>query len=138
MQISIQECFLVSSSEGTSLFVIIHTLVYIYYKFNILFQLILYETDFSFPTLFFVTGWKHCPMPEKISQKWVEFAFGSAYFHQTYTEYVFNQYTYFYISIYQMWQHVMERPLILSSFFWVFSYIFDEHSCLKYSISAKL
>ena len=73
-----------------------------------------------------------------ISQKWAPFAIGSTSLHQTFTEYVSNQYTHFDILICQMRLQVMEQLLILLCIFWVFSYIIDKHSCLKYCIFTKL
>ena len=46
------------------------------------------------------------------SQKWAAFVFGSSYCYQTFTECVSSQCTHFYKFTYQMWQEVMERPLI--------------------------
>ena len=40
-------------------------------------------------------------------------------------------------TICQMWLQIMECPLILLRFFWEFSYIINEHSCLKYFIFTK-
>ena len=59
-------------------------------------------------------------MSKKLSQKWVTFVFGSTYLHQTFTECVSNQYTYFNIFICQMFLQVMERSLIWLRFFWNF------------------
>ena len=78
------------------------------------------EPDFWFSTLFFATRWKHCPMPEKTSQKWAAFAFGIAhiYCHQTFIKCV---------------------PDVTASYgtpwfycvFWAFTYIIIDHSCLN-------
>ena len=77
---------------------------------------------------------KNCPMSEKIKQKWAAFAFGSTYLHQTFTEYMSNQYT----LLCQIWLKDMEGPFI-SLHFWVFScIIIDKHSCLKYCFFTKL
>ena len=67
----------------------------------------------------------------KISQKLTEFVFGNTYFHQTVTECVSNQYAQFDILTYQMSLQVMECPLILKRFFFIFS-------CLNCYISTKL
>ena len=69
--------------------------------------------------------------------KWRPFMFELLYHHKTFKNYVSDKYSYFDISIYQMWLQVMEGLLILLRF-WVFSYIVDEHSCLKYCIFTKL
>ena len=89
----------------------------IHQKLGILLLLILYEADFIFSRPFSWAGRQYCPLSEKIiSQKWAAFAFGSTYLHQTFIEYMSNQYTYFHISTCQMWLHVMECPFILLRF----------------------
>ena len=74
-------------------------------------------TKFSFPTLFLsvtILGLKN------ISQKWTAFVFDNSYLHQTFTEYVSNQYTHFDILTSQMWPQVMEWLLNLLRFFGYF------------------
>ena len=78
-----------------------------------------YTRSFIFETVFWA-GRQHCPMFDKISHKWVPFAFGSTYLHQTSTECVSNQYTQFDTSTCQMWLHVIECLLILLRFFGYF------------------
>ena len=56
-----------------------------------------------------------------IWQKRAAFAFGSTYFHQTFAEFMSNQYTLFDISTWQMWLHVTECPLMLLRL-WAFWY----------------
>ena len=62
---------------------------------------------------------------------WRPFMSELLYLPQTFTDYASNQYTHIYMSTYQMGLQIMERPLILLLFFWVFSYIIDDHSCQK-------
>ena len=100
--------------------------------------MILTEPDFWFFSPFFWAGRQHCSICLKnTSQKWTAFAFSSSYRHQTFTECVSSHYTHFDISTCQMLMQVIERPLILLCF-WVFSYIFDDHSSLNCFISIKL
>ena len=71
---------------------------------------------------------------KKMLQKWTRFVFSSTYPHQTFTECVSNWYTHFDVSICQIWLQVMKRPLI----YCIFSYIIDEHPCLKCCTFTKL
>ena len=52
---------------------------------------------FHFWNCFPVQGGNTALRLKNISQKWAEFAFGSTYLHQTFTECVSNQYAHFYI-----------------------------------------
>ena len=79
----------------------------------------------------FWAGQQHCSMFGFASDK-------NTYFHQIFTQCIYNQYTYFDVLTYQMWQQVMERNLILLCFFKEFSYIIDEHSSLNGCFSNKL
>ena len=72
-----------------------------------------------FETLFWASR-KHCPISEKISQKWAGFVFGRTHFHQTFTKCVSNQYTQFDVSTCQMELKVMESPLNLSRYLGIF------------------
>ena len=55
-----------------------------------------------------------------ISHKWTAFVFGNTYYHQIFTECGFNQCTYFDVLTCQMWLQVIERSLIMLSFFLFF------------------
>ena len=92
--------------------------------------------DFLFSYLFFFFL-KHCPMFGKMSQKTV-FVFGKVYLHQTFTNYVFNQYIYFDMSICQIWLQIMKRPLILLHFLVIFKDNWNNNSSLKCFIFTKL
>ena len=59
------------------------------------------------------------------------------YLHQTFTDYMSNQYTHTNILTRQMSQQVMEFILILIYFFRILHTI-DEYSCLKCCISTKI
>ena len=78
-------------------------------------------------------GRQHCPIfLHKNECVWC------TYLHQTFTEFISNQYTDINLSIYQVWLQVMEHLLILLRFYLEFSYIIDEYSCLNYCITNKL
>ena len=96
-----------------------------------------YVTVFLISNTFLLRDGNTALCLKNTSQKWAAFAFGSTYLHQTFTKSVSNQYTHYDISICQMWLEIMEGPLILLRSL-VFSYIIDEHLCLKYGIFTKL
>ena len=76
-------------------------------------KIILMWQDFWFSRLFVWAGRKNNP-------KWTTFVICNTYLHQTFTECGSNQYTYFHVSICQMWLQVTERLLVLLHFLGTF------------------
>ena len=75
---------------------------------------------------------------KNILKKWTEFVFGNTYLHQTFTESLVNFCQYILMYWHARCDSKLWKALWLYCVFWVFSYIIDKHSCLKYCIFIKL